>query len=503
MEMNELLEQAKRLHRAGHLEQAMAMYRGLLELDPNNADAHNMLGNAFADRKQWPEAAECYRQALAVDPEKAAAHYNLGNALSALGLLEDAAACYRRAIKLKPQYAAAHFNLGNVLYDLERWEDATAAFRQALDADLSHPDLDAAFNLARSLHRAGRLDEAVAYYRQVVQDKPEFHDAYGALSSALLEAGRPQEALDWHRRALDRNPDEPAAHFYLSRTLLMLGQLEAAEAALRRVLELDPRSGDAYRTLGRVLESLDKREELAALAEQWVQASPDDPQAAHFRAAWTGQHVPPRASDDHVRQTFDSFAAEFDEALGHLDYRAPQLLQAALHAAWGNAGASLEILDAGCGTGLCGPLLRPLARRLVGVDLSRGMLDKARGRSVYDELIEAELTDYLQRWPLTFDAIVAADTLVYFGDLAPVIAVAAGALRGRGILAFTLEHLNTAQDREEFRLEPHGRYSHSESHVRQVLAASGLVVRSIEQAKLRREGDRDVTGLVVLAIRDD
>ena len=340
----------------------MAVYRGLLELDPNNADAHNMLGNAFADLKQWPEAAECYRQAVAVDPEKAAAHYNLGNALSALGLLEDAAACYRRAIKLKPQYAAAHFNLGNVLYDLERWEDATAAFRQALDADLSHPDLDAAFNLARSLHRAGRLDEAVAYYRQVVQDKPEFHDAYGALSSALLEAGRPQEALDWHRRALDRNPDEPAAHFYLSRTLLMLGQLEAAEAALRRVLELDPRSGDAYRTLGRVLESLDKREELAALAEQWVQASPDDPQAAHFRAAWTGQQVPPRTSDDHVRQTFDGFAAEFDEALGHLDYRAPQLLHAALHAAWGNAEASLEILDAGCGTGLCGPLLRPLAQ---------------------------------------------------------------------------------------------------------------------------------------------
>jgi predicted TPR repeat methyltransferase len=347
------------------------------------------------------------------------------------------------------------------------------------------------------------LDEAVAYYRQVVQDKPEFHDAYGALSSALLEAGRPQEALDWHRRALDRNPDDPAAHFYLSRTLLMLGQLEAAEAALRRVLEIDPRSGDAYKTLGRVLESLDKREELAALAEQWVQASPDDPQAAHFRAAWTGQHVPPRASDDHVRRTFDSFAAEFDEALGHLDYRAPQLLQAALHAARGNAGASLEILDAGCGTGLCGSLLRPLARRLVGVDLSRGMLDKARGRRVYDELIEAELTDYLQRCPLTFDAIVAADTLVYFGDLAPVIAAAAAALRGRGILAFTLEHLSAAQDNQEFCLEPHGRYSHSESYIRQVLAASGLAVRSIEPAKLRQEGDRDVMGLVVLAIRAD
>ena len=252
-----------------------------------------------------------------------------------------------------------------------------------------------------------------------------------------------------------------------------------------------------------MLESLDKREELAALAERWAQAIPDDPQAAHFRAAWTGQHAPPRASDDHVRQTFDSFAAEFDEALEHLDYQAPQLLQAALDAELGNAGPTLEILDAGCGTGLCGPLLRPLARRLVGVDLSRGMLDKARGRSVYDELVEAELTGYLQCWPRAFDAIVAADTLVYFGDLAPVVAAAAGALRPRGILAFTLEHLGAAQENEEFRLEPHGRYSHAESHVRQVLAGNGLAVRSIEQAKLRRQGDRDVTGLVVLAIRDD
>ncbi len=503
MEINELLEQAKLLHRAGHLEQAMAMYRGLLELDPNNADAHNMLGNAFADRQQWPEAAACYRQALAANPEKAAAHYNLGNALSALGFRQDALACYDLAIKLRPQYAAAHFNRGNTLYDLSRWEDAASAFRQALDADASHPDLDAAFNLARSLHRAGCLDEAVAYYRQVVEGKPEFHDAYGALSSALLESGRPQEALDWHSRALERYPVEPAAHFYLSRTLILLGQFQEAEAALRRVLELDPRSSDAYRTLGQVLESVDKREELAALAERWVQAIPDDPQAAHFRAAWTGQHAPPRASDDHVRQTFDRFAAEFDEALEHLDYQAPQLLHAALDAELRNAGPAQAILDAGCGTGLCGPLLRPLARRLVGVDLSPGMLDKARGRSVYDELVEAELTDYLQRWPRTFDAIIAADTLVYFGDLAPVIAAAAAALRPGGILAFTLEHLCAARENEKFCLEPHGRYSHAESYVRQVLAGNGLAVRSIEPAKLRRQGDRDVTGLMVLATRGD
>jgi predicted TPR repeat methyltransferase len=498
--MNGLFDEAESLHRAGRLEEALAAYRRVLDEDPHNADAHNMLGNALADQQHWREAAESYRRALAIEPQKAAAHYNLGNALSALGLLDEAAACYRQALEIRPQHAASRFNLGNVLYDLARWEEAAVCYRRALEADPEHPDPDAAFNLARALQRSGRVNEAVAFYQQAIRGQPRFQEAYAALGTALLECGRLREALLWHRRAVELEPDAAAAHFYLGRTLLTMLRWDDAEAAFRRVLELDPRSGEAYRALGHVLETRGQREELAALAERWLQTSPDDPQAAHCYAAWTGRNVPDRASDACVRATFDSFAADFDQALERLDYRAPALLHAAVSAACEGRGAGLDILDAGCGTGLCGPLFRPLARRLIGVDLSREMLAKARLRGVYDELAEAELTEYLQRAPRSFDVIVAADTLVYFGDLVPVLTAAASALRAGGCFAFTLEHLD--QPSGDYRLLPHGRYGHTETYVRQRLAECGLNVRSVQHAILRQEGGQGVVGLVVLAARE-
>src|SRR6202012_4484032 len=105
-----------------------------------------------------------------------------------------------------------------------------------------------------------------------------------------------------------------------------------------------------------------------------------------------------------------------------LKYEAPQLLHAALQRPGQLPRESgLRILDLGCGTGLCGPLLRPWAARLVGVDLSPKMLSKAAARGVYDQLNCAELTQWLAEEAQPFDVIVCADVLCYFGDLAQAL----------------------------------------------------------------------------------
>src|SRR4029450_3384975 len=106
-----------------------------------------------------------------------------------------------------------------------------------------------------------------------------------------------------------------------------------------------------------------------------------------------------RASDAYIEKTFDSFAASFDSKLAKLSYRAPELITEMLKRPGLPPSKSLDILDAGCGTGLCGPLLAPYARRLVGVDLSERMLAQARTRGVYDELVKGELTAYLRNSP--------------------------------------------------------------------------------------------------------
>jgi predicted TPR repeat methyltransferase len=180
------------------------------------------------------------------------------------------------------------------------------------------------------------------------------------------------------------------------------------------------------------------------------------------------------------------------------------MIAAATAAAFGAPQAALEILDAGCGTGWCGPLLRPYARRLTGVDLSPSMLDRARDRQVYDQLIEGELTAHLQETVECYDLVTAADTLVYFGDLQPVLAAAAGALRPRGFLIFTVER---ASDEDSvgpgFSLQHHGRYCHTEGYVRSALQAAGLSVREMTFGILRREMDKPVQGILAAACREE
>ena len=501
--MNRQFEQAKLLHRTGRLEEAETGYRAVVAAEPANADALNMLGNVLTDQQRWAEARDCYRRAIAAQPDKAAAHYNLGNALAALGELPAAAESYRRAIAIRPGYGAAYYNLGNVLYDLAQWSDAAACYRQALEADGAQPDAGTAYNLARALHHGGRPEEALAYYRQTIEARPEFHTAHEALGLALVDAGHPGEALPWHRRAVELAPQDPLAHLYLGRTLTLLQQFAEAEAVYRRVLELDAHASPVYHALGQILDAEGRREELAALGEAWLRASPSDPEAIHFHAAWTGRQLPARAADEFVRAAFDGFADNFDSALARMDYRAPQLLQAILAPACATPQRDRAILDAGCGTGLCGPLLRPWAARLVGVDLSAGMLAQAQRRGLYDELVLAELTEYLRGRQAAFDVIVSADTLVYFGDLVPMLTAAGAALRPGGWLAFTVEHLPSDAPQRDFQLHAAGRYAHSEPYVRQCLERGGLIVAASEHAMLRRERGQPVAGLVVLAKRPE
>jgi len=157
----------------------------------------------------------------------------------------------------------------------------------------------------------------------------------------------------------------------------------------------------------------------------------------------------------------------------------------------------------GCGTGLAGPLFRPYSASLTGVDLSGRMLEKAAKRQVYDQLLEAELTEFLANTTQTFDIIIAADTLVYFGDLGDFFAAARRVLAPGGTLAFTLEKADTADDGEPYFLRLHGRYSHRVNYVRTALHDQGLAPGRINDITPRKEAGVPVQGILVLATADN
>ena len=132
-----------------------------------------------------------------------------------------------------------------------------------------------------------------------------------------------------------------------------------------------------------------------------------------------------------------------------------------------------------------------------GVDLSAGMLTRAKGTDSYDELVQAALTEYLNDQNGAFDLILSADTLCYFGDLGTVLAGAAQTLKAGGVLAFTLEDSGDAAG--NWQLNPHGRYAHGQGYATRMLEDAGFEVTQIDSVTLRKEGGEPVYGHLVVA----
>jgi predicted TPR repeat methyltransferase len=254
-----------------------------------------------------------------------------------------------------------------------------------------------------------------------------------------------------------------------------------------------------YRDMGGALYFEGRYHDAAEMYRRCLALSPDDARAKHMLAACGVGDVPARASDDFVRALFDGYAPTFEASLARLDYRGPALVSEAVEAIAGDVPAQASVLDAGCGTGLCGPLLRPRAGRLVGVDLSSGMVALARERAVYDELVVEELTRHLGAHNRSYDIIASADTFEYFGDLREVLAAAASAMRSRGALVFTVERAGPEEAKPGYRLNPHGRYSHTRAYVAETLGQVGLLAVDIREVQLRKELHQWVAGYLVCA----
>lgn len=194
-----------------------------------------------------------------------------------------------------------------------------------------------------------------------------------------------------------------------------------------------------------------------------------------------------RAPTHYVRRLFDNYAGHYDRHLvEELAYAGPDLLRDLVGDRLG--GRRADVADLGCGTGILAPLLRPLARHLVGVDLSPGMLQLARSRGLYDELVEAEVVAFLESRPAEHDLLLACDLLVYLGDLTPFLAGAATALREGGYLAMTTEHMPDGT----YRLLPSGRFAHAPAHVLEIAGSAGLALVEQRQAPLRQESGRPI-----------
>ncbi len=413
---------------------------------------------------QMQAARQVYEAVLKAVPKHAAGLQFYGILLHQEGESDKAIEYMRRSIELAPGQPGTIMNLGNVLLGMERYDEAGDAYAQA---SALMPDNEELINNLAVLRKAqGDLEGAQALYERALALNPEYFEAHNNLGHLLVARGQTEEAL----------------HHYF------------------KALTLAPHNANSLRLLGLAYGALGQLGKAADIYREWIEKEPDNPAPRHYLAACEQQNVPSRAADNYVAHTFDNFAASFDAKLSALEYRAPELIGQAVAALPGLAlnDQQLDILDAGCGTGLCGPFLAAHAKSLIGVDLSGEMLKRAEPRQLYDQLIKAELTSFLQAQAQAYHLVVSADTLCYFGDLQTVSQAAHEALLPGGWLVFSVEALDNDPG-PDYHLFPHGRYAHRPGYVRDVLQALNWRDVQFTPAVLRKEAGKSVHGLIVQA----
>jgi predicted TPR repeat methyltransferase len=250
----------------------------------------------------------------------------------------------------------------------------------------------------------------------------------------------------------------------------------------------------AYR-LAELAHIMGLRNEARTAYEFYFRHFPGDHETALILSALRDEPPPERAPDDFLTFVYRRFSGFYEETMcDDLKYHAPEHLLAAIRKASGSC-KDLVSLDLGCGTGLFGMKLRPCCRRLVGVDISPEMLKIAESRQVYDSLAEAEINRWLDQTPVEqYDLITLCDTLIYFGNLEPVLKRSLPHLKPSGLLAFTLEKGEISP----FRLSDSGRFQHHKNHVRDTAKSVGLEVVERSEKVLRLEYGTEVVGLVTV-----
>jgi tetratricopeptide (TPR) repeat protein len=314
---SELLKSGVRLHVAGQLEQARKIYEQVLDHNPNDPNALNVLGLLGWQTGQFDEAVEHLRRAIEIDNSQAAYFANLGEALRGLGQFDEAIRNYERAIRLQPSAAVAHSQLASLHEQAGSPDKAMVGYERALRIETNHPEsltrlarlhkqrgnLPAAedlyrravqanpgvaplhFDLANVLQMQGRLGDAIDSYRKAIEMRPEYPEAYCNLGNALREQGRFTDALEPLRRAVELGPNMAAPRSNLGAVLQDLGRLDEARQCFERALELDPGRPEIVLNMGIVSKDQGRVDEALAWFERALEAQPDYAQAVCSRGA--------------------------------------------------------------------------------------------------------------------------------------------------------------------------------------------------------------------------
>jgi predicted TPR repeat methyltransferase len=514
----ELLQRAQDLVQAGRLPEAAGLYHQVLKTEPRHFEALNALGSIYFHGGQFEQAQYLFGEALKLDPLHVEGLCLRGIAFIRLGRQNDAIAAFDRALEIRPDFSEAQVNRATALLELRRFGEAIAAFDAALA--LNPRDAVGWNNRGNLFVAMDSFEEAIENYDRALALNPDLAEARDNRRKAMSEASRQNkgaavarslcarglgylhgkrfaEALACFDEAVSVQPDLVDAYSCRGTALLGLNRPEEALSSFDVAVSIDPahavtwnNRGNALAAMKRLEEAVDNYEKALALAPETREAA-DNRMNALFELK-RGTRCPP----GYMRGLFDEFSSHYDKTmLERLQYRAHLHLKELAALVLPGDAHGLRILDLGCGTGLVGAAFKALSAggRLDGIDISPKMIAAARGSGIYDNLILGDLETVLAQPGIAYDLVLAADTMIYLGDLGPAFRGVASRLQGGGFYIFAVE----AKAGEGWEQTPMNRFRHSEAYLREEAARAGLSLVEISSCILRTEASVPVEGFAV------
>lgn len=499
--MSNLENMAQEYYQKGEFPLALSAWLELAQSNPEKEDYYICAGNCFDALGNKESAVKCYLKAYKQNKKSLPAISNLATAYYELENLEEAKKYSCLALKYDSENLSALINLGNVFYRQKKYDEALEYYKKAVEINEDY--FVAVINLANTYFDLKDYDASLRYAKQATKLDSKALQAWTLVGNSALETGDYDEALSAFLTAEKIDSADPWIHNYLSQAYQKKSLWKNALENGWQAVEKSGGEESHHINFGYLLyeAKLEKQDSLCVeYVKIWQEKYGENKIVLHASKALSEGASEAIAPAEYVRNIFDVFAPDFEQVLHGLEYHAPDLIFRFLQEIYGaKRYFGLRILDAGCGTGLCGKFLKKYAsfRGLIGVDLSSGMLKEAEAKKIYNQLICQDIIEHLECQKSSYDLIVAADVFTYIGDMEKLFSALAYSLKKNGRIVFTVSE-NSINDSDWF-LHASGRFLHSIKYVENLLEKNGFLEEKISREKLRNEGDSEVFGYVISA----
>jgi len=526
----ENINHMRELHRTGHLEQAKQGYLRLLRKNPRHIEALHSVGIISAQQKNFSEAITYLQQAIHLQPTEPTIQLHLANVLKMQGSYTEAAGLLEKTVESHPDYVPAFNNLGTIYHAKGDIDKAILLYKQAIAKEPNYAD--AYYNLGLALtknnqpaeavcqllrllehvpdHFAARFHLGCAYMQQELFDQaietfcmietshPHHFETQTNLATCYLKKGLWNPAKTHYLKALELNSEDTQTLFNLGHINMQQNNLDMAIQYYQRTVNINP---DLFAAQNNLAAAFLSKPHIGLALQHFREAlriQPNNKSIPYTIQALEQNQPLLSAPPDYVRSLFDAYADHYEpHLLEALDYHIPQLFKKIV-TPFISVSTPLDILDLGCGTGLCGALFKPYAKSLTGVDLSPNMLAVAAEKKLFDLLVAQELIEFLMQKNQCYDFILAGDVLVYLGDFTTLFNLVKNSLRPGGIFIFNTE---ICQD-SSFKMNQSGRFSHSKDYIDMQIIQNHFTVISYQCVVTRQQNNDPVYGhLYVVTIK--